>query len=419
MPVTLTEARPLAEAATPADGPGRLLIQIMTPGWGSSGYYAPDVVEAAAGPGVFPAGTQMFLDHPTATDQWERPERTVRDLAAVTTENARWDPALGALVAEARVFAPWRQTIADMADSIGVSIRAAAEVEQGEAEGRRGTIVTALLEGYSVDFVTKAGRGGKVLAVREATVAEARNVGQWLEARLHQDFTNLTDEMFGDGRLTREERIALSSAIGDALGAFVTKVDDTAPQLYQRDIWDDPDQGPVAAAEPATEADPTDVPSRPAGQPTANESTKEDTMALTQIEESRLAQLETDAGRATELASERDTAVRERDEARRALAEAADRAAAERIVAESPAGFDDLQTAGLIAVAPRTADGRIDLPAFKTAVEARAAKVAESKGVGAVHDLGNTQPPAGTPAVSEADLNRQLAGIFGRTVKEA
>ncbi|MFC8732173.1 hypothetical protein ACFT5B_06925 [Luteimicrobium sp. NPDC057192] len=419
MTVTLTESRPLTEAATPADGPARLLVKIISPGWGSSGYYSTEALQAAAGPEIFPAGTQMFLDHPTATEQWERPERTVKDLAAVTTEDARWDPSIGALVAEARVFAPWRQPIADMADAIGVSIRAAAEVEQGEAEGRRGTIITALTEGYSIDFVTKAGRGGAILAVREADVAEARNVGQWMEARIHQGFTNIADDMFADGRLTREERIALSSAIGDALTAFVQSVDTNAPQLYTRDLWDDPDDTPqVAETNPATEADPS-VPTSPAGQPTATESLKEDTMAQTQIEESELATLRTDAGRATVLESERDAAIRERDEARTALVEAQDVAAARTIVGEADVEFDDLQTAGLIAGAPRIAEsGRIDLDAFRTQVTERAARLAESQGAGRVRGVGQTTTPD-TDDLSEADLDRELAKLNGRTVKEA
>lgn len=249
MPVALVESRSVSEAMTPADGPGRFLVQIITPGWGSSGYYAQDVLEQAARDRVWPAGTHMYLDHPTESDTYERPERSVRDLAAVTTEDARWDPTLRALVAEARVFSAWRKPLAEMLDAIGVSIRGAAEGELGEAEGRRGRIFTRLVEGQSIDFVTHAGRGGKVLQILEAartTTREARNVGQWVESRIHRDFTVTADEMFGDGRLTREERITLSGAIGDALSAFVARLEADAPDLYQRDLWDEP---PAAAAQ--------------------------------------------------------------------------------------------------------------------------------------------------------------------------
>ncbi len=76
MRVTLSEARTFAEAATPAEGPGRLLVQLITPGWGSSGYYSEDVLEAAGRDRVFPAGTHMYIDHPSESETFDRPERT-------------------------------------------------------------------------------------------------------------------------------------------------------------------------------------------------------------------------------------------------------------------------------------------------------------------------------------------------------
>ena len=69
---------------------------------------------------------------------------------------------------------------------------------------------------------------------------EARNTGEWLESRLHLMFTEIADGMFGDGRLTRDERIALSSAIGGALDAFRIKVEEVAAQLYTRDPYAEP-----------------------------------------------------------------------------------------------------------------------------------------------------------------------------------
>lgn len=138
-------------------------------------------------------------------------------------------------------------------------------------------------------------------------------------------------------------------------------------------------------------------------------------MATTQIEESRLAQLETDAGRATVLESERDTARRELAEAHAAV----DTATAGRIVAEADADFDELQTAGLIASAPRVAEsGRLDADAFTKVVAEHAARVAESQGAGSVRGVGATTPKA-TGQVSESDVDAAVARAFGRTVKEA
>ena len=194
----------------------------------------------------------MYFDHPTMSEGMERPERSLRDLAAVLESGAVWrdDPKHGAgLYAEARVFPTFREPIAAMAPHIGTSIRARGEGHEGLAEGKRGTIIDTITQGLSVDFVTKAGRGGQVLALAEAAgldlgeaedLDEAGTMGQWFESRIHSSFTMLADDMYGDGRLTRAERIALSSAIGDALDAFTSAVEEKAPQLFDRNRWDNP-----------------------------------------------------------------------------------------------------------------------------------------------------------------------------------
>lgn len=407
MPVAITESAPFAQAATPADGPGRFLIRLISAGRGSSGVYLGDMLKETAAAKVFKAGTHMRIDHQTDQERYDRPEGSVWDTAAVLMEDARWDEATSSLVAEARVYSRFRTMLTEMAPDIGVSIRATAETEVGEWEGQPARIITRLVEANTVDFVTRAGRGGHIVQVLEAArVEEARNVGQWVESRIHRDFTNTADEMFGDGRLTREERIALSGAIGAALDAFVTRLEAGAPDLYTRDIWEEP-----PAATQAVESTPADVPSRPAGQSTATES-QEDHMATTQIEESRLAQLETDAGRATVLESERDTARKETAEAHREV----DTERAARIVAESDADFDELQTAGLLASAPRVKEsGRLDVDAFTKVVAEHAAKIAESQGAGSVRGFGATT--ATESSVTLAQVDEAAANAFGRPTK--
>jgi hypothetical protein len=107
-----------------------------------------------------------------------------------------------------------------------------------------------------VDFVTKPAAGGALLTVLEAVqagkVAESRSVGTWLESRLHLALTQYADDMYGDGRLTREERSTLSSAIGDGLQAWTARVEADAPQLFQRDPWDDAPDAEMAADEALT-----------------------------------------------------------------------------------------------------------------------------------------------------------------------
>lgn len=243
--------------AVPAGQKGRRRrIQLIDAGWSKNGrYYPASTLAEAANARIYPAGTPMFIDHPTVSEQAERPERSVKDLAARLVTDARYEN--GRLVAEADLFGVWGPVINEIADQIGVSIRAAGTLEYGEAEGREGPIVTALTEGISVDFVTSPARGGKVLelveSARTVPLAEAANIGAWLEARLHLAFTQLADCMYGDGRLTRDERIGLSTAVGDALAAFVKRVEADEPQLYERDRWqappdEDDTEGDVAEA---------------------------------------------------------------------------------------------------------------------------------------------------------------------------
>jgi hypothetical protein len=251
-----------------ANSDGSFLVQVISPGWGSSGYYSAEVLEAAGKSKVWPAGTHMYFDHPSASEGVDRPERSVKDLAATLTEDARWDGGRKSLVARVEPVGLGKTVLADEAyrRAIACSVRAAADIGIGEAEGRKGAIVQEIFADTfnSVDFVTHAGRGGMVLEsaraaldtdvpavfLRESAVAkirEARNIGQWIESRLHLELTQLADNMFGDGRLTREERISLSSAVGDALTAFTSDLEQSAPQLYTRDLWAEPEAMAMAA----------------------------------------------------------------------------------------------------------------------------------------------------------------------------
>lgn len=153
------ELRETGTVATAAAGGSRRQITIIAAGWGSSGYYSRDLLESD-GPAAFPEGLHMYLDHPSRSEEADRPERSVKDLAARIASTPRMVD--GELVAEAEIFAHWAPVIDALADDIGLSIRAHGTSEAGEAEGRQGPIITAITEGISVDFVTRAGAGGKI-----------------------------------------------------------------------------------------------------------------------------------------------------------------------------------------------------------------------------------------------------------------
>ena len=147
-----------------------LTIKLIQPGWGSSGYYSPKVLERD-GAKVFPAGTKMYWDHATATQEKEKPEGSLDRLVGKTLTDAAWRPegADGAgLYADAMTYEKWGGLVNELAPDIGMSIRAMGRVKEGEADGKKGPIITELTAAKSVDYVTTAGAGGKVLQLFES-----------------------------------------------------------------------------------------------------------------------------------------------------------------------------------------------------------------------------------------------------------
>lgn len=162
------------EAAQAAGTSGRMRVQLIDAGWGSSGYYSPETL-ARDGAAAFPAGLHMYLDHAGLMEEQDRSGiRSVRDLAAITTDDATYNPVTQALEADVQVLAPYRDLITELAPHIGLSITGEAVAETGEVDGRTGLVITELVQGYSCDFVTHAGRGGRVLQLLEHAVHAAR-----------------------------------------------------------------------------------------------------------------------------------------------------------------------------------------------------------------------------------------------------
>ena len=159
----LNQGSALLEAKKPGekdDGAGRYRIRIIAPGRGSTGMYtAPNLAESAS---LFTPGTHMFFDHQTMTEDWERPERSVRDLAGVFESGAEIMPD-GSLEADIKVYPSVNGIIRERWADIGVSINGWS-VEEIGPDG----VVPVLAGIQSVDFVTRAGAKGAVLEVLES-----------------------------------------------------------------------------------------------------------------------------------------------------------------------------------------------------------------------------------------------------------
>ena len=168
--VPLLEACPgLAKARIPISESATATLKLISPGWGSSGFYSASVLKPAAA--NFAKGTKMYWNHQTAAEEASRPEGNLDHLAGELLEDARWEDA-GAtgpgIYARAKVFDRFKEHVKDLAPHIGVSIRATGTAKTGEAEGRKGPVIERIAAVKSVDYVTVPGRGGEILSLFEA-----------------------------------------------------------------------------------------------------------------------------------------------------------------------------------------------------------------------------------------------------------
>lgn len=154
---------------------------------GSSGYYPAEVLKRD-GPRVFAQGTHVFLDHATRMEEDERPEGSVKDLAAVLIEDAHFENGRdgSGLFARMQVFPDHKERVSAWAEhnAVGLSIRATGTYEIEESTGKRA--ITSLIHAQSVDIVTRAGAGGRLIVMTESARHSAGVGEQQLFATLSE-----------------------------------------------------------------------------------------------------------------------------------------------------------------------------------------------------------------------------------------
>src|SRR5690554_6370121 len=117
---------------------------------------------------AFPAESRIYLDQHTWEEDWQRRERTSKDLVGAMTEAAQYedDPVEGkGLYAKVQVRESVREDVEFNAETAGMYIRAIGITDESPTMGE--LIVTDLVEGLSVDIVTHAGAGGKLVSMAE------------------------------------------------------------------------------------------------------------------------------------------------------------------------------------------------------------------------------------------------------------
>ena len=198
-------------------GEGKYRIRIIVPGQGSSGIYtAENLAESAH---LFKAGTEMFIDHPTESEEWERPERSIRDYAGVFLEDATVGED-GALYTVCKVFSGVNDIIRDKWEHIGVSINA--WCDQPIAE----TGVVPVFAGVrSVDFVTAPGAGGAIINLLESK----RNNNLTKEEGMDKEIESAFSEL-------RTEFASLIEALGSKLDSVVASITEAKTEEVEEKV---------------------------------------------------------------------------------------------------------------------------------------------------------------------------------------
>jgi hypothetical protein len=243
MSVSLSES--IAFSATSSGK--RWSVKVIESGWGSSGYYPAQMLEEF-GPRVFKKGTKVFMNHPSINEENDRPERDVNQLAGKLVTDARFDGS--GLVAEVEFYSHFAPIIKEMAGDVGLSIRAMGESKVGEAEGRQGPIIEALVDDplTSVDVVTVAGAGGKFLSLLESYKKQ------------DDEATSLSESVSeGNEMLTKEE---LDAAIADVKATFAEafgSLQDSVKFLVESATPAETEEAPEEDAEEVEAVDPVEV----------------------------------------------------------------------------------------------------------------------------------------------------------------
>lgn len=422
MPKQLAESVKLNEAATASDRKsGRMTIQVLTPGWGSSGYYSKDVCEAAAD--LVAVGTQMYLDHPHQDGSGldVHGNRSIRDLAAVITEAGHWDDGAQAVIAEATVTAPYRDFLADenLAPHIGLSIRgSASDVIEGEAEGRTGQLIESVAAITSVDFVSRAGRGGKVLQVLESAPPSVV-VDRALAHGVEEATVDERREQLSDAIRTQygsERRWAWVRDFDETTVWFEASAEDEPSKTWQQAYTVADDDLSVSLTGERAHVRPVTkyvTVTRPGSTTPTTEADLEVTMGKIQIEESEHTRLTETAGRVDALIAEsatKDARIAELEEAA-AQRTRTDRATeiVEARAKDAGVVFTPREVKGLLADITLTESGDLDEAAFTTLVDTDAAEKKAASGSGRITGHGGTTvTESGSGAIGWGDIDNEL-----------
>ncbi len=130
-------------------------------------------------------GAKMFADHPSESEEHDRPERSIRDWVA-TLKDVTCDES-GTVTGVAEIISPWlMETLSSLRDKtmlsgMGISIDAVGNASKTKVDGVPTLVVETLVRARSVDFVTSPGAGG-IVTLYEADRSQDVDLVNWLDS---------------------------------------------------------------------------------------------------------------------------------------------------------------------------------------------------------------------------------------------
>ena len=203
--------------------------------WGTSAYYKGDVLQRDVG--VVTAGTKIYENHMTEAERENRPEGAVQNMVGKLISPGEYEhngvdgPGI---YADVKFYESYGDRIDEIADDIGLSIDAYGDTELEEIDGRYGPVLQRLTYVNSVDVVTQAGAGGKLVSIIESAGPLAGTPIERIEPLA----------------LTKEDLDAFGTSLIEAMAASQTAlIESLVPKAPE------PVVEPVVDVEPAAELD--------------------------------------------------------------------------------------------------------------------------------------------------------------------
>ena len=219
--------------------PGRYKIRLIGADvLGSSGYYSREVLERD-GAIAFPRLTKIYADHPTASEQDELPERSVKNIAGKFVTDP-WMEEDG-LYSEVQFGRAYQPLVEDFHDVLGMSIRAKGNRESRTVDGEEVLEVKELFASpfNSCDLVTVAGANGAII---EALAESAKN--STADAVVENEKGRKSHNMEIDELATKVD--ALVESVSALTGTVTTLVEASKPAPVETS-----DEEPAATADVA------------------------------------------------------------------------------------------------------------------------------------------------------------------------